>query len=144
MRRSGPLSNEARCTKSMPIIRIFFKAVTKCLRPHLEPSHQQNKKIFLFDVTVTSLNRSFLVAGHTTSRSHLYCTLSVWMPHLSIQKTENVKQAYTSNMDYKQVQTEQNNYNSESHEYLKRSDGLVILCVLWFAIYYTLLSAVVC
>jgi len=33
-------------------------------------------------------------------------------------------------MDYKQVQTERNEYNSESHEYLKRSDGLVILCVL--------------
>jgi len=47
-------------------------------------------------------------------------------------------------MDYKQVQTEQNKYNSEGNEYLKRCDGLVTLCVLWFPIYCTLLSAVVC
>jgi len=55
------------------------------------------------------------------------------MSHLSLQKTENVKYAYACNMDYKQVQTERNKYNGEGHEYLKRSDGLVILCVLWFA-----------
>jgi hypothetical protein len=42
----GPLSNAARCRKRMPIFRIFLKAVTKCLRPHLEPSHQQNKNMF--------------------------------------------------------------------------------------------------